>query len=222
MDDLGPLPHGRHGLSRDQVRYSQRERLVAGFAQAVTEHGYHAVTIAHVTKAARVSRRAFYENFDGKEACFLATFEIVVDHLGGLIGEAIVDAEDWPHQVIGAVRTLLSFFSEEPELAQLCMVDSLTAGAAVAGRFQETIHTFIPLLQRGRQERERARPLPDSTEDSLIGGFASLISRTILAGETERLPELLPDSVEFLLTPYLGPDRAAELAKEAGREVQGS
>lgn len=213
-EELGPLPQGKHGLSREQIRYSQRERLVAGFAEAVVEHGYNTVTITHITKAARVSRRAFYENFDSKEECFLATFDIVVDHLRDLIVEAIGDIEDWPHRVIAAVRTMLGFFAEEPDLARLCMVDSLTAGVVIAGRFQDTIHSFIPLLQPGRKERTDPRPLPESTEDSLIGGFASLISRMILAGKTEQLPSLLPDAVEFLLTPYLGAERASEIAAE--------
>jgi hypothetical protein len=44
----------------------------------------------------------------------------------------------------------------------------------------------------------------------------SLATRSLLAGESERLPELLPDLVEFTLSPYLGPERAADLA-EASR-----
>ena len=39
--ELGPLPAGRHGLTREQVAHNQRERLVAGLAHAVAEHGYN-------------------------------------------------------------------------------------------------------------------------------------------------------------------------------------
>ena len=46
----------------------------------------------------------------------------------------------------------------------------------------------------------------------MLGGVVSLATRSILAGETETLPELLPDLVEFTLSPYLGAERAAELA----------
>ena len=42
----------------------------------------------------------------------------------------------------------------------------------------------------------------------------SLISRRIIAGKTAELEALLPDLVEFALTPYLGSDEAAKVARE--------
>ena len=59
--------------------------------------------------------------------------------------------------------------------------------------------------------------LPESTEDSLLGGLVVLTSRSILAGDGP-LPELLPDLVEFVLAPYLGPERAKALAREAAAD----
>ena len=215
-EELGPLPAGRHGLTREQVVLNQRERLIGGLAEAVAEHGYNAVTITHITKAAQVSRRAFYENFENKEDCFLAAFEIVVSHLRDLVTEAVEPIDDWPHEVIAAFRALLGFLAKEPDLARLCLVESLTAGPVVAERFRQTIYGFIPLLERGRQERHSDRPLPDSTESSLIGALASMASRSILAGDAAHLDRLLPDWVDFVLTPYLGPDEARRLAEEAG------
>src|SRR3954469_22315863 len=100
--ELGPLPAGRHGFSREQVAHNQRERLIAGLATAVAEHGYQAVTITHITKLAKVSRRVFYANFEGKEDCFLTAFEVVVGHIRELAGEAVEPISDWPRQSIAA------------------------------------------------------------------------------------------------------------------------
>jgi AcrR family transcriptional regulator len=220
-EELGPLPAGRHGLTREQVVLNQRERLIGGLAEAVAEHGYNAVTIAHITKAAQVSRRAFYENFESKEECFLAAFEIVVEHARGLVAEAVAPIDDWPHEVIAAFRALLDFFSEEADLARLCFVESQTAGPAIAERYREKIYGFIPLLERGRGLRESDRELPDSTESSLVGALATLASRSIMAGEADKLNRLLPDFTEFALTPYLGSAEAHKLAVE-GSEDGGS
>jgi AcrR family transcriptional regulator len=216
-EELGPLPAGRHGLSREQVVLNQRERLISGLAEAVAEHGYNAVTITHITKAAKVSRRAFYENFENKEECFLAAFQIVVSHVRGLVAEALQEAEDWPEEVIAVLRTALDFFSAEPDLAQLCFVESQTAGPAVAERFRTEIYGLNPVLARGREVRESERPLPDSTESSLAGALATLASRSIIAGEAAELSRLLPDFVEFALTPYLGPEEAHRYAVAAGK-----
>lgn len=214
-DELGPLPAGRHGLSREQVALNQRERLIGGLVEAVAEHGYNAATITHITKAARVSRRAFYENFQSKEECFIAAFEIVVNHVRGLVAEAVEPIDDWPHEVIAAFRTLLDYFSAEPDLARLCFVETQTAGPAVADRFREEIYGLIPLLERGRQVRSSERPLPASTESSVIGALATLASRTIVTGDAAHLSRLLPDFTEFSLTPYLGSEEAHRLASKA-------
>jgi len=213
-EELGPLPAGRHGLSREQVAHNQRERLVAGLAHAVAEHGYHDTTITHITKAASVSRRVFYENFAGKEDCFLAAFDIIVAHLRELMADAAQPIPDWPHQVVAGLGAMLRFFASEPELARLSLIDSLAAGPVVGERYRTALLGFAPMLEPGRAFRASARPLPASREESLLGGLTSLISRSIASGRTEQLEELLPDLTEFLLTPYLGPDEAERLAAE--------
>lgn len=212
-EELGPLPAGRHGFSREQVAHSQRERLLAGFATAVAEHGYNAVTITHITKAASVSRRVFYENFEGKEECFLATFDAVAGHIRELIADAVESEPDWPRQAIAAARSTLAFLAAEPELARLCLVEAQSAGPKVAQHFHAAVQELVPPLQRGRQERSSERELPPTTEDSTIGALVSLAGRKAAAGEAAALEDLLPDFTEFILSPYLGPDEATRLAQ---------
>src|SRR2546428_6728494 len=67
-----PLPRGRHKLAPDDVRASQRERLVRAMLETVAERGYEGTTVPDVVARARVSRNAFYEHFDDKTDCFIA------------------------------------------------------------------------------------------------------------------------------------------------------
>jgi AcrR family transcriptional regulator len=210
---LGPLPAGRHGFSREQVEHNQRERLIAALAAAVAEKGYRAVTITDVTKQARVSRRVFYANFEGKEECFLAAFEVVAAHVRHLVAEATAKAGDWPRQAVAAARAVLAFFAAEPDLARLCLVESQAAGPAVSARFHEAVHEVVPYIERGRAERTAARELPPTTEESTIGALAMLASRKVAAGEAEALEDLLPEIAEFILAPYLGTEQAARIAR---------
>jgi AcrR family transcriptional regulator len=212
-EDLGPLPAGRHGFTREQVAHNQRERLIAALATAVAAKGYRAVTITDITKEARVSRRVFYENFESKEECFLAAFEVVVGHIRELAGEAVAASDDWPRRAIDAARTVLAFFAEEPDLARLCLVESQAAGPAVSTRFHEAVHEVVPYLEQGRGERAGERELPATTEESTIGALVMLTSRKVAAGEAAQLEELLPDITEFILAPYLGAAEAARLAR---------
>ena len=115
--------------------------------------------------------------------------------------------------MIAALRAALRFFDAKPDLARLCLVETVTATPAIATRFREALLTAIPLLEVGRAERSDGFSLPESTEDSLLGGLFILTSRSILA---DRLPPaLLPDLIDFVLSPYLGPEAAKKLAAEA-------
>jgi AcrR family transcriptional regulator len=210
--ELGPLPGGHHGLSREQILESQRERLLAAMAHEVSARGYRATTITEVVKYASVSTRDFYELFGGKEECFLAAFDAVVDHLAGLISAATADEPDWPHQVIAALRAALDFFAAEADLARLCLLESVSATPTIAIRFREAVLACVPALARGRSELADPDSLLPETESSIIGGAVSLATRSIIAGDTEKLPDLLPDLADFTLSPYLGAERGAELA----------
>lgn len=212
--ELGPLPGGHHGLTREQIVESQRERLLAAIVQEVATNGYRGTTITDVVKSAFVSTRDFYELFTSKEECFLAAFDVVHDHLQELIVDAVSGVEDWPHQVEAALRVALGFFAAEPDLARLCLVESVAATPTIAMRFREVILACEPQLARGRTELIDPDSLLPGTEDAILGGIVSLATRSVVSGEAEGLPTLLPDLVEFALSPYLGKDPTEEIVRE--------
>jgi AcrR family transcriptional regulator len=215
-EELGPLPAGRHGYSREQVAHHQRERLIAGLAEAVAEKGYAAVTLSDIVRHAKVSRRVFYANFESKEQCFLAAFEVVVGHLRELIAEAAAGETGWPAQAIAALRAAPAFLASEPDLARLCLLETRVAGPAATTRFNEAVAEAAPALAQGRAERPEGARLPASTEDSTLGSLVALAQRKVAAGEAEQLGALLLEFAELLLLPYLGPAEAARLAPRSG------
>ncbi len=69
------LPRGPHGLTREQVQASQRQRLLDAALDVVGERGYAAATVADITTAAGVSRTTFYEQFKNKVDVFLTAYD---------------------------------------------------------------------------------------------------------------------------------------------------
>jgi AcrR family transcriptional regulator len=69
------LPKGPHGLTREQVQASQRQRILDAVLDAVGEHGYAGATVAHVTASAGISRTTFYEQFRSKQDAFLTAYD---------------------------------------------------------------------------------------------------------------------------------------------------
>ena len=215
--ELARLPPGRHGLPREFVSHNQRERLIAGLAEAVAENGYTGTTIAHITRHAAVSRRTFYEHFGSKDECFIAAYDTVMIELRERVGDAFEQEEGWPQAVRAGIAAMLEFLSSEPHLARLSMVEALVAGPVVVERYDAAIQSLVPYFEAGREGRPASvlAGLSSTTEEALVGGMVSLISRRIFADRTDELESLLPDLVEFTLTPYLGSAEAAEIARES-------
>lgn len=215
--ELSRLPPGRHGLPREFVVHNQRERLIAGLAEAVAENGYASTTIAHITRHAAVSRRTFYEHFSSKDECFVSAYDNVMAELRERVDAAYREQDEWPQAVRAGIAAMLGFLVAEPNLARLSMVEALVAGPVVVERYDAAIRDLVPYLEAGREGRspEVLARLSPTTEEALVGGMVSLISRRIIAGQTAELEGLLPDLVEFALTPYLGTAAAAEVAQSA-------
>lgn len=214
--ELARLPPGRHGLPREFVTRNQRERLIAGLAEAVAENGYAGTTIAHITRHAAVSRRTFYEHFTSKDECFVAAYELVMTELNRRVGEAFEQEEEWPQAVRAGIAAMLEFLTAEPHLARLSMVEALVAGPVVVEHYDAAIQNLVPYFKAGREGRSAKvlAGLSPTTEEALVGGIVSLISRRIFADRTAELECLLPDLVEFALTPYLGSAEAAKVARQ--------
>jgi len=213
--ELARLPPGRHGLPREFVVHNQRERLIAGLAEAIAEKGFAGTTIGDITRHAAVSRRTFYEHFGSKDECFVAAYDTVMAELSERVGAAFAEVDDWPHGVRAGIGAMLAFLASEPNLARLCMVEALVAGPVVVERYDAAIQGLVPYLEAGREGRseEVLSRLSSTTEEALVGGMVSLISRRIIAGQAAELEELLPDLVEFALTPYIGSDEASKVAR---------
>ena len=208
----GKLPPGRHGLPRTFVAENQRERLLNGVVEAVAEHGYNATTISRIAAAAKISRRTFYEHFEGKEDCFLAAYEMIEAHVLDSMLAAPGAGEPWPERVRARLAALLDVLARDAAVSRCFLVEPLAAGGDVATRYREAMQLLAATL---RPEPPPSELDMEVRDQALIGGIATLIVRRLNAGGAERLRELLPDLVELALAPYVGRDEAKRQAAAA-------
>lgn len=88
----GPTPAPRRSRSLGAERGALLEAMIA----EVDEHGYVGTSVAGVLAPGRVSRKALYRHFDGKEACFLAAYDETTDVSASDAESALEDAAGWP------------------------------------------------------------------------------------------------------------------------------
>lgn len=216
-----PLP-GRHQLSREFIAQHQRARIINALALEVSEKGYRAVTVADIVKRAGIARNTFYENFGSKEDCFLAAQKFAMSTALGQVVEAAGEIESWPCRVQAGLAAFLRFVADEPALARTCMVDALAAAPTSVRYYEESLQAFVSLFRLGRDVSPHGQDLPETLEEALIGGVFWILYQRLQLDELEGLDELLPELVEFTLTPYLGAEAARAVVLEAdGAPVRG-
>jgi AcrR family transcriptional regulator len=210
-----PLP-GREPISREFVLRHQRARIINGLAQEVSERGYRAVTVADVVKRAGIARSTFYENFDSKEDCFLAAQQHATSRALTRVIEAAERADSWPQGVQAGLAAFLRYLVEEPALARTYMVEALAAGPASVQHYEESLQALVSLFKLGRDVSPHGSKLPEALEEALIGGVFWILYQRLLLPEPREIEDLLPELLEFALTPYLGAEAARKAAATAG------
>jgi AcrR family transcriptional regulator/DNA-binding MarR family transcriptional regulator len=207
LDRLRP---GGGSLSRDEVGDIQRARIVSAMVEVAAEVGYIGAAVAPVVARAGVSRRTFYELFEGREDCFLAAFEWGIEQGRNAMVEAYGSQRSWRERVRHALAALLALLDAEPELARACVIEALGAGKLVLERRGRVLDELIDALGASvPQARGADQPLL-LTAEGVVGGAFSVIHARLLEQEQGPLIQLHGQLMALIALPYLGPRAAGE------------
>ncbi|MET0559625.1 MAG: TetR/AcrR family transcriptional regulator [Solirubrobacterales bacterium] len=196
-------------MSRESVATDQRRRILEATADLVAEQGFQATTIEMIVRRAKVGYATFYKSFEDKEAAFLALLDEAVEQLTGRVKEAYDREPEWPDQVAAGLGAMFEVIASNPNVARACLVEASTAGPEATRRQEGAMKQFAPLLKPGRELNPRRDQLPDTLEDTLMGGVMWVVNQRLVGNEAAKLRELLPETLEFVLRPYVGEKKAA-------------
>jgi AcrR family transcriptional regulator len=100
-----------------------RGRLLQAMASVAASKGFADVTIADVVRQAGVSKRTFYENFESKDACFLALYRAASASALRTLSAALVPDKPWQTQVEHALGTYFAHLAAGPALVRTLFVE---------------------------------------------------------------------------------------------------
>lgn len=212
---MKPLPRGRHGLSPEFVARDQRRRLIRATAAALDELGFEATTVSAIATRARVSKSDFYRHFDSKDECFAAAYDEAVAHLQECVQSACARRRNWADTVCAGISAVLGRIAADPAEANMLLVEGLRAGPSVYQRYQAAVDSFVPCLRSGGPVAAAPGLFNVATDEAVVGGIASLLSRHVLAGEAASVEKMYPEVAQFALTPYLGVAEARRIISSA-------
>jgi AcrR family transcriptional regulator len=197
------------------VQEMQRRRLLLAMRELSGEVGLANATVGQVCKRSRMSRRTFYELFDSRDDCFLAAFEQALEQIGERVlpvwGQPSPEGrqgEGWKDGVRSALQALLVFFDEQPQLARLCVVETLTGGPVVLARRREILQALAVFVDEGRGDARTGSGPPPLTAEGTVGGVLAVIHARLQDPDSGPLTQLVPSLCSMVVFPYLGPAAA--------------
>jgi len=211
------LPRGRHGLSPELVRQSQRERLLAAVVRVTATKGFQGSSVADILREAGVGRETFYKHFKDKEDCFVTANDTLVADLEAEVRHTYEEPGSWPQKVRRGLATTLAWFAASPEITRVMMIEMGTVGPIASARFRDTFRRFTTLLDDGSELIADAPDLPNLSR--IAGGAVfSRVYEEVALGNATTLLQLLPQLTFELLLPYLGEEAATSESEAAAVE----
>lgn len=231
---------------REQVAEIQRLRIIAAMAELVHERGIAHTTVAHIVSRSGVSRRTFYEIFEDRDACLLATLDDAVERATAVVLPAYRSAGDpWAERARAGLGALLAFLDAYPRLGALCVVEALAGDRAMLDRRAEVVQALVDAVHRDansavrvaaapRVERvpgggdlgRRVRGAADGASPADVDKQPRIVAEGLVGAvlaivhsridERQPLTGLLNQLMSILVLPYLG---AAAAAAERARTV---
>jgi hypothetical protein len=115
----------------------------------------------------------------------------------------------WPQRLRRTLAAVLEGVAAEPDAAGSAAMDNPALETEGRRRYRDALDRLETLLGEGREYAPPAAALPPDHERMAVAGIETAISGEVAAGRTQQLPNLLPDLLFTLLTPYVGPEAAS-------------
>ena len=212
------LPRGPGGMNRDEVARHQKARLEGAMVEAVARHGFASTTIRELVTLAGVSKSTFYEHFESKEDCFLATFDGIIAEVTREVREAYEKPADPRERLASALGRLMKLATERQQAIAFATVDSLTLGAAAVARRETAWEAFEEIVRGHFELAETGSEVSDLTVRAVIAGATGVVYRRLREAKAEELPSLTEPLIDWALS-YGGPESETVRRAAAAAEV---
>ena len=169
-------------MAPQRRKTTQRQRLLKGVVEVTNRHGYPGANVTAVIAAAGVSRPTFYDYFDDRDDCFIATIETLQ---GELLAAVVASLADRPAQEAcdAAVRALVGYASAAPGSARFLMGESMAGGAGALDIRDRGIDQIARAIEAAQETASAETMLADLDPRILIASTYRMLAMRLRRGE---------------------------------------
>jgi AcrR family transcriptional regulator len=167
---------------QNRRKATQRERLLKGMVAAATRDGYPGANVSAVIGEAGVSRPTFYDYFEDRDDCFVATVIDVHERLLAEVRDAI--AQELPQQALAStIKATLAFAGSQPAEARFLMKETLAGGPTALDARDKGIAQTAKLVEDAFKRVPGSIAIPDVPVVAVLGALHRLLASRLRRGE---------------------------------------
>lgn len=197
--------------------------MIDATIEVVGAKGYSEMTVADVIKHAGVSRRAFYENFSNREACFLTAYDAIMTESAAAFASAFgvgngngASEADLLASANSAIETVFERALRRPNALRVLMVEIGAAGPKGIVRREELGSAYEALLRERLGLAPGPGPIANPVLRGIVGGLATVLYNHVQSGRRKQLLELVPDLVNWVTSYWPPPPELLNLVDHPG------
>jgi AcrR family transcriptional regulator len=183
-------------------RGGNRHRALVAMADAVGERGYPETTVRDVLERARMSRRTFYQLFDNREACFLATYDHARSEALAWLDRGDGRDESCPPHLTSVLAEILAYLATKPGFARVLVVEPVAAGPLGLERHERTMRELAQRLAQSSGPGSSGLG-PDQLRlrcEASVGAVHRVLAARIVEGRARELPALASELAGLVRT----------------------
>jgi len=187
------------GLSAEERRADQRERLVRAAINEFASRGYHRTSVEDIVRSAHTSRTAFYAFFDNREAAMYAALQAALRGLLDSVRIGMRAAGPDTRLIEVGVTAFVGYLVSDPAAARILLLEGIGTSPEVndlRARVRSQVATQVRDIWAEYNPEAAASPQAAAVA---VGVFGLLLESMLHLVESGRLAEA-PDHVPALVT----------------------
>lgn len=147
---------------------SKRDQILACAQHVFAEGGFHQTEVQAISDQAGISKATIYKIFRSKDNLLLEMVTEVLNHLGGLVLQAIASPEPPIQRLRNSAKAFLQFAADNQALCQVILRDGGEHLREIGEAYEQAMNRFQPAVE------------PLFTAARAEGLFRSLDTRTVI------------------------------------------
>jgi AcrR family transcriptional regulator len=193
------------GMSAEQRLADRRERLMTAAYTLYAKPGFTATTIERLCSEARISNRAFYECFGGREELLQALHERCAEESLAVVTQAVQEApKTLDDRVKAGIHAYIEFTTADWRRARIMHVEVRRSGDVLTQSRQRAVDAFARLIEEASADFVQTTGLNRRLVAlGVVGSLQELLIEWLHANEQPSIDELV-DVAVHIFTRSLG------------------